>query len=307
MQFVDAPQVWERLPMAAAIDALEQAIRSSGFPDIPQRMHLEDGRQTLLAMPALVDGWAGTKLITIDPDNPAHGRSLINGLYALFAPPGLEPGAVIEGRALTELRTAAVSGVATRHLARPDAATAVIFGAGAQGRSHLLAMTAVRDLEEVRIVAPRQESVDAFLAFADRVEVPVVAGTPDDVADADIICTCTSSTTPVFDGRRLPPGVHVNAIGAYRPDMQEIDVAAVAGSRVIVETREAALTEKGDLIQAAGSGQWETADIAADLSELLRDGGGARASEGERTLFSSVGHAFEDLVVARALYEQSAE
>lgn len=303
MEQLDRTQVWERLPMASAIDALEQAITASGIPPGPPRMHLDDDGQQLLVMPAMHGGWAGVKLITIDPENPGRGRSLINGVYTLFDPPGLEPSAVIDGRALTELRTAAVSGLATRHLARPDARRLVIFGAGAQGRSHLLAMAAVRDLEEVRIVAPRQESAEAFVEFAsEQVTVPVVPGRPEDVGDADLVCTCTSSSTPVFDGELLRPGTHVNAIGAYRPDMRELDAGAVAASRVVVETREAALTEKGDLLQAEGAGVWHRGDIAADLAELLRGDAVGRGDPDQRTLFASVGVAFEDLVIARALF-----
>ncbi|TVR29408.1 MAG: ornithine cyclodeaminase family protein [Nitriliruptor sp.] len=302
MQHIDAPEVWQRLPMLDAIAALEQAIRTNGFADTPQRLHLQDDGRDLLVMPAMADGWAGVKLVSLDPQNPARGRSFINGVYTLFVPPGLEPGASIEGRALTELRTAAVSGLATRHLARPDASRLTIFGAGAQGRSHLLAMAAVRDLTEVRIVAPRAESVDAFIAFAaDHLEVEVRTGTPDDVATSDIVCTCTSSATPVFDGSLLPEGVHINAIGAYRPDLQEVDAATVLASRVIVELREAALTEKGDLLRAAAEAGWDPGAIAADLTELLRDPGRGRMTPADRTLFSSVGHAYEDLLIARAV------
>lgn len=303
MHHLDAPDVWQRLSMTAAIEALEVAIGASGFAEGPQRLHLNEAGQDLLVMPALAEGWAGVKLVSLDPENPARGKSFINGVYTLFVPPGLEPELTIEGRALTELRTAAVSGLATRHLARPDATRLTIFGAGAQGRSHLLAMAAVRDLSEVRIVAPRRGSIDALLAFADEhLDVPVRSGTPDDVATSDIICTCTSSATPVFDGRQLPPGVHVNAIGAYRPDLQEIDPTTVRDSRVVVELREAALTEKGDLLLAEATGTWDRSQIVADLTELLRDGAPGRTAPGDRTLFSSVGHAYEDLVVARALY-----
>lgn len=302
MQQIDGPDVWRRLPMAAAIDALELAVRTSGVPPVPPRMHLGDGGQQLLVMPAMADGWAGVKLITIDPENPGRGRSLVNGAYVLFEPPGLEPAAVVEGRALTELRTAAVSGLATRHLARPDAAHLVIFGAGAQGRSHLIAMAAVRELAEVRIVAPRSESIDAFLAFAAaHVTVPVLAGNPGDVAGADLVCVCTSSSTPVFDGHLLPAGAHVNAIGSYRPDMQEVDTATVVASRVVVETREAALAEKGDLLQAEEAGLWSRDAIVADLAELVRARSPVRTRAEDRTLFASVGVAFEDLVVARAV------
>jgi ornithine cyclodeaminase/alanine dehydrogenase-like protein (mu-crystallin family) len=303
VQHIDAPEVWQRLPMIDAIDALEQAIGANGFAEGPQRLHLREDGRDLLVMPAMADGWAGVKLVSLDPDNPARGKSFINGVYTLFVPPGLEPEASIEGRALTELRTAAVSGLATRHLARPDASRLTIFGAGAQGRSHLLAMAAVRDLTEVRIVAPRSESVDAFLTFAaDHLDVEVRPGTPADIATSDIVCTCTSSATPVFDGSLLPEGVHVNAIGAYRPDLQEVDPTTVIGSRVVVELREAALTEKGDLLLAESEGGWHREAIVADLTELLRDGIQARTATGDRTLFSSVGHAYEDLIVARAIH-----
>ena len=302
MQHIDAAEVWQRLPMLDAIAALEQTIGTRGFADTPQRLHLQEAGRDLLCMPAMADGWAGVKLVSLDPENPARGRSFINGVYTLFGPPGLEPEASIEGRALTELRTAAVSGLATRHLARPDASRLTIFGAGAQGRSHLLAMAAVRDLTEVRIIAPRTGSVDAFIEFAaGHLDVPVRAGTPDDVATSDIVCTCTSSATPVFDGTLLPDGVHVNAIGAYRPDRQEVDATTVLTSRVIVELREAALTEKGDLLRAAAEAGWDPSAISADLTELLRDPGRGRTIPADRTLFSSVGHAYEDLLIARAV------
>jgi ornithine cyclodeaminase/alanine dehydrogenase-like protein (mu-crystallin family) len=305
VEHIDGPAVWQRLPMRAAIDALEREVAAEGFPPVPQRLHLAEGDQQLLVMPSFTGGWAGVKLITIDPANPARGLPLIHGSYTLFGPPALAPVATIDGQALTELRTAAVSGLATRHLARPGATRLVIFGAGAQGRSHLLAMAAVRELTDVRIVAPRPASVDAFLAFAaDHLpDVPVRAGSPGDVATADLVCTCTSSSTPVFDGGRLQPGVHVNAIGAYLPSMAEVDPSAVAVSRVVVETREAAFAEKGDLLQAEEAGVWHRDQLATDLTGLLRDGAMVRTGDGDRTLFASVGVAYEDLVVARAIAE----
>ncbi len=302
MESIDADSVRQRLTSLAAIDALETAISADGVPEGPARMHLHHDEQQLLVMPAMGEDWSGVKLVTIDPANPARELPLIHGIYTLFGPPGMQPTAVIDGAALTELRTAAVSGLATRHLARPDASRLVVFGAGVQGRSHLLAMAAVRELSEVRIVAPRQASVDAFIAFAaDHLDVPVLAGTPDDVADADLVCTCTSSPTPVFDGELLAPGTHVNAIGAYRPDMQEIDVEAVACSRVLVESRGPAMSENGDLILAEASGQWDRGQIVADLGELLHDGATVRRTPDDRTLFASVGMAFEDLIIARAV------
>lgn len=307
MELIDGPAVWRRLPMVAAIDALEAAIAEGGFPPVPQRLHLTEGDQQLLVMPSFTDGWAGTKLITIDPANPDRGLPLIHGSYTLFGPPGLAPVAAIEGAALTELRTAAVSGLATRHLARPDASRLVIVGAGAQGRSHLLAMAAVRDLSSVTVVAPRRESAEAFVAFAaDHLDVPVRVGAPEAVADADLVCACTSSATPVFDGQRLPAGVHVNAIGAYLPTMTEVDASTVAACHVVVETRDAALSEKGDLLQAEAAGVWHRDRIAADLTELVRDAVPVRRQDADRTLFASVGVAYEDLVIARAIVAEDA-
>jgi ornithine cyclodeaminase/alanine dehydrogenase-like protein (mu-crystallin family) len=305
VEHIDGPAVWERLPMHDAIDALERAIAADGFPPVPQRLHLAEGDQQLLVMPSFTGGWAGVKLITIDPVNPTRGLPLIHGSYTLFGPPALAPAATIDGQALTELRTAAVSGLATRHLARSDASRLVILGAGAQGRAHLLAMAAVRELSEVRIVAPRPASIEAFLAFAadHAPDVPVHAGTPDDVATADLVCTCTSSSTPVFDGGLLPPGVHVNAIGTYLPTMAEVDPTAVAASRVVVETRESAFAEKGDLLQAEEAGVWHRDHLATDLTGLLRDRIPVRTDGQDRTLFASVGVAYEDLVVARAIAE----
>jgi ornithine cyclodeaminase/alanine dehydrogenase-like protein (mu-crystallin family) len=307
VEHIDGRRVWDALGMLGAIDALERALAATGFPPVPQRLHLSDGEQQLLVMPSFTDGWAGVKSITIDPANPGRGAPLIHGSYTLFGPPALAPVATIDGQALTELRTAAVSGLATRRLARSDASRLVIFGAGAQGRAHLLAMAAVRELAQVRIVAPRPGSVDAFLAFAsDHLEVPVAAGSPEDVVDADIVCACTSSATPVFDGRALPAGVHVNAIGAYLPSMAELDPVAVARSRVVVETREAAFAEKGDLLQAEAVGAWSRDQVAADLTELVRDGVMVRTDPDELTVFASVGVAYEDLVVARAVAEATA-
>lgn len=302
---LDAEGVRTTLSMRAAIDALEAALAAGPFAPAPQRLHLDDGAgNTFLVMPIVAGGFAGAKLVTIVPDNPAHGRPMIAATYTLFAPPGLETALTIDGPALTALRTAAVSGLATRHLARPDAGRLVILGAGVQGRAHLEAMAAVTELTDVRVIAPRAASVDALVAHARRVgiDAPIAAGTPDDIARADIVCACTSSATPVVAGALLPEGVHVNAVGAYRPDMREVDTDAVVACRVVVETRESAMTEKGDVILAEAEGRWHRDRVVADLHELASGRVAGRTDDAERTLFVSVGHAYEDLVVARALH-----
>lgn len=306
MRELDADAVRRVLPMRAAIDALEDALAAAPFAAAPQRLHLDDGGgRTFLAMPVMADGWAGAKLVTIVPDNPARRLPLISATYTLFGPPGLEPVATIDGRALTELRTGAVSGLATRHLARSDARRLVIVGAGAQGRAHALAMAAVREVDDVAVLTPRAESVEALAAhLADHgVAVPVRAATAGDLGRADLVCLCTTSAMAVVTGADLADGVHVNAVGAYRPDLRELDADAVARSRVVVETREAALTEKGDLLLAEAEGAWSRDAIVADLHELVSGRVAVRTDASQRTLFASVGHAYEDLVVARALVE----
>jgi ornithine cyclodeaminase/alanine dehydrogenase-like protein (mu-crystallin family) len=302
MEHISAHDVRDRLGMVQAIDALQAAIGARGFADTPQRLHLGDGQQDLLVMPAMDDGWAGTKFVSLDRDNPARGLPFVQGLYTLLGPPGLQPLATIDAPALTGIRTAAVSGLATRLLARPDATRLVVIGSGVQARSHVEAMAAVRDLEEVVVVGRRPEAAAAFAEDVAAVhDVPVRVGSPEDVAVADLICVCTSSRTPVFPGASLPPGVHVNAVGSFRPDVQEVDTTTVTTSRVVVEVRAAALSEKGDLVMARERAGWDPATIVADLTELVRGERVGRRAPEDRTLFASVGHAFEDLVVARAL------
>ncbi|MEY3020501.1 MAG: hypothetical protein RLZZ272_1485 [Actinomycetota bacterium] len=291
--------------MTRAIDALSAALRAAPFAAAPQRLHLEEDGRTFLAMPILADGWAGAKLVTIVPDNPERGLPLVSATYTLFGPPGLEPLATIDGAALTDLRTAAVSGLATQHLARPGSSRLVVIGAGAQARAHVLAMAAVAPLRDVAVVARRPEALGALVEHVrdHGLDVRVRPAGSEDLVRADLICACTTGVTPVLGLADLAEGVHVNAIGAYRPDLAELEAAAVGACRVVVETREAALTEKGDLLQAEAAGTWGRADIVADLAELVSGRAPGRTAPDQRTLFASVGHAYEDLVVARAIHE----
>ncbi len=307
MEVIDYDQVWQRLPMRAAIDALDAALHATGIPEVPAREHLHHGAQELLLMPCFDSGAAGIKLVGIDADNPGRGLPRIHGVFVLLDAPGLVPAALLDARALTALRTAAVSGVATRHLAhhltdprRP--ARLVVFGAGAQAHAHLLAMHAELPLADVRIVSRSPGSAEQLAELArPLLDVEVALTGPEAVADAEVVCVCTSSPTPVFDGGSLLPGVHLNAVGAYRPDLQELDATTVIGAEVVVETREAAMREAGDLIAAERTGDWDRHQIRADLTELVRDGRAVRTAPHQRTLFKSVGLAWEDLVVARAV------
>lgn len=295
MRVVGADEMRARLSMTAAIDALETAFREEDpAAAAPLRASLDTPAGSLLTMPARGVRGVGVKLVTLTEANPARGLPFVQAVYVLFDATTQAPEAVLDGTALTALRTAAVSGLATRWLAREDAARLVVIGAGAQARAHVEAMRAVRPIADVAIVSRTSDRAAALAA-----EVGGRAGDIADVRGADIVCTCTTSATPVLAGAGLPDGLHVNAIGAYRPDTRELDTEVILGARVVVEAREAALAESGDLLLPIAEGSIGEAHVVADLAELVR-GASVRRGVSDRTVFVSVGMAFEDLVVARA-------
>lgn len=300
---IDGDELRRLLPMEAAVDALETIFGSGALPAAPLRGHMETGAGTLLTMPATGSLGTGVKLVTVTPSNPDRGLPLIQGLYVLFSPKTQEPEAAIDGAALTAIRTGAVSGLATRHLARPDSARLVIFGAGTQARSHLEAMRAVRPVERVTVVSRTEPRAEELAAAARGMGLEATVGTPGAVAEADLVCTCTTSPTPVFDGARLTDGAHVNAVGAYTPDTREVDDEMIRRGRVVVETREVALAEAGDLLIPIKAEVVGADHIVADLAEVV-GGAPVRRGPGDVTVFKSVGVAFEDLVVARAAVDR---
>jgi ornithine cyclodeaminase/alanine dehydrogenase-like protein (mu-crystallin family) len=257
-------------------------------------------------MPAHGTPGVGVKLVTLTPSNAGRGLPFIHAAYVLFDPETQALRAVFDGSALTALRTGAVSGLATRHLAREDARRLVLYGAGVQARSHLDAMRAVRAIEEVVVVGRGRANVDSLVDAATASGLQATAGDPGAEGDADIVCTTTTSTEPVVFGRDLRDGVHINAVGAYTTSMRELDAAAVARARVVVETRDAADAEAGDLALALAEGAIGAGHVMADLHELVT-GTLVRTSDADVTLFESVGVAFEDLVVASAALERLGE
>jgi ornithine cyclodeaminase/alanine dehydrogenase-like protein (mu-crystallin family) len=306
MRVVDAGQLRAALSMTAAIDALETAFRDDD-PDAaaPLRSTFETARGSLLVMPARGSEGVGVKLVTLSPANPARRMPLIHAVYVLFDPETQTPEAVFDGGALTALRTAAVSGLATRHLANPSAERLVLFGAGVQATAHLEAMAVVRSLRTVVLVSRNRERAEALAANARAMGLEGSVGSPGAVADADLVCTCTTATSPVFEGRLLADGAHVNAIGAYLPDTRELDTDTIRRARVVVETRAVAFAEAGDLLIPIAQGSVAAEHVAADLGELVR-GAGVRATARDVTVFTSVGMGFEDIVVARAAVEAGA-
>lgn len=298
--FVDADELGRRVPMSAAIDALGVAFRDGDPAAAPLRSHVETDAGTLLLMPATGAAGVGVKLVTLTGANPGRGLPFIHATYVLFDARTQAPRLLLDGSALTALRTGAVSGLATRHLARADARHLVIFGAGVQAAAHLEAVATVRDIERVTVVGRTPEHVDALVARARARGLEGVAGTPDAVENADIVCTCTTASEPLFDGAALADGAHVNAVGAYEPTAREVDTRTVTRARTVVEVRAAALEESGDLRIPIDDGAIGARHVVADLQEVVR-GAEVRTSDEEVTLFVSVGLAFEDLAVAGAL------
>lgn len=302
IRWVGGPELLGTLTARAAADALTAALREpASIPAAPQRNVIGSGSGSFLAMPAAGDVGAGAKLVSVQPENPARGLPLIQGVFALFSPESLTPVALFDGAAITELRAPAVSLVATRFLAGADAAHLVLFGAGVQARAHGLALIAERPLERVTVVAPAPRA-DALVRDLAAAGVDAVRGGPGAVAEADLICTCTTSSEPVFDGGLVAAGAHVNAVGSFQRTTREIDTTLLERSVVFVEDRDAALDEAGDLRIPIAEGRFAPESIAGDLVEVVA-GERGRSSTEEITVFKSVGSAWEDLVVAWAAFE----
>ncbi|HEX5699115.1 MAG TPA: NAD(P)-binding domain-containing protein, partial [Rubrobacter sp.] len=231
----------------------------------------------------------GAKLVAFYPCNtdvPTHHATIL-----LFKPETGEPLATMDGRLITEVRTAAVSAVATAHLARSDASVLAIIGSGVQAHSHLEALRLVREFREVRVWSPRRAA-----AFAEEHGVDAAASAEEAVRGADVVVTATTSPMPVLFGEWLAPGVHINAVGAPRSDWRELDDEALRRVKVYVDSREAAAKESGDVI-AAG-------EIFAEIGEVVAGTRPGRQSDEEVTLFKSLGLAVEDVATAELVYRK---
>jgi ornithine cyclodeaminase len=245
---------------------------------------------------------AGVKVITVMPGNHAHGEESHQGVVVLFEQERGRPLAVLDATAVTAIRTAAASAVATRALAREDAGDLAILGSGTQARSHLEAMRAVRTLRRVRVWSRNPESARRF---AEEEGVETAASAREAVEGADLICTVTAATSPILQGDWISPGAHVNAVGACTPKARELDSAAVARSRLFVDRLESALAEAGDFLLAREEGAVTDAHILGELGEVLEGRVPGRRSAEEITLFKSLGIAVEDLAAGRHVYRKA--
>lgn len=275
---------------------------------IPVQEH--DG--LLAVMPAyLVDqGGMGLKAVTFYHDNAKRGLPTHLATILLHDPATGELLGVMDGRLITEMRTAAVSAAATKHLARRGSTVIAFLGAGVQARSHMEALREVCAPAEVRVWTRTRAHADAFAKeVADRygVRATATASADEAVRGAEIICTVTSSQAPVLQGRWLSRGAHINAVGAPRPNWREMDTEAVARSRLFVDSRAAAVVEAGDLVAPIGEGAIAEAHIQAEIGEVFCGRHPGRTDGAEITLFKSLGLAVEDVATAQLAYQRARE
>lgn len=300
---LDAATSARLVPMSAAVDALEAVLAASLDPAVePPRSVVDVPGGQLLLMPSATASYTGVKVATVTPGNAERGLPRVQGLYLLLDGDTHAPLALLDGIALTSLRTPAVSGVAIRHLAVPDAERLVVFGTGPQAWGHVEAVRAVRPaLRHVDVVGRDAGRVAAFVERCRAAGLPAAAAGPDAVARADVICCCTTAREPLFDGS-LPPGhATVVAVGSHEPDAREVDARLVARATVVAESRAVAERECGDLLLAAAEGAFALDELHT-LDALVA--GRVTPAEGRPRLFKSAGMAWEDLAVAAAVYER---
>jgi alanine dehydrogenase len=310
----DQEQVSRLLPMDECIDVMENTLKmlAQGEALLPLRtmLVLPDGQNLMGLMPSYLGGIqsVGVKVIAAFPSNYGTEYDTHQGVVLLFDTQHGLLRAIVDGTAVTALRTAAVSGVATRLLARPDAGDLALIGAGTQARTHLEAMSEVRKIRRVRVFSLPLEG--AF-QFAEResqrhgIQVEVRESAPDAVAGADIICTVTTAKEPVVQGDWIAPGAHINAVGAFTPATREVDTGAVVRSRLYVDRRESALAEAGEFLIPKAEGAIGDDHIVGELGELLLGEVQGRTDSQQITLFKSLGIAVEDLASARHVYEKA--
>ncbi len=314
MLILTAAEVRKALPMKDAIEAMKRAYASlsDGKADVPLRTHLSVPSQDAvsLIMPAYVQAEGGdalaVKVVSLFPKNPERqGKlALIQAAVLVLDAETGRPRALLEGSSLTAIRTGAGSGAAIDVLSRPDSTVVAVFGAGAQGRTQLEAACSVRKIEKAWVFDTSVKRAEDFVRdMAGSGPVPqelYVADNPGQaLSEADIVCTATTSSTPVFVDADVKPGTHISSIGSYTPEMQEVPAEMVARALVIVDSREATLAETGDLLKPMQARLFSKEHISAELGEILLGRKRGRVSSEQITYFKSVGVAVQDAMAAQ--------
>jgi ornithine cyclodeaminase/alanine dehydrogenase-like protein (mu-crystallin family) len=287
--------------MADAIDVLEATLRSGLDPERDgRRSRLDTADGELLQMPSTNDRFTGSKIISIRPDNEGSDFPVIQGVYVLFDGAHLSPVAVLDGAALTTLRTPATSALAVRHLAAPGSKRVALFGTGVQAWGHVEAIRAVLDVEHVDVIGRTPAHVDRLV---DRIRATGLSATPagpEAVPEADVVLCTTSATTPLFDGALVADHALTVAIGSHAPDAREVDTALVRRSSVVVESRASALQEAGDVLVPITEGAFDAADLIT-LADVVR--GEVTIRHDRPRLFKGTGMPWQDLATAGAVVD----
>ena len=320
VRVLDAQCVRELLPMSECIEVIDGALRTlaegaavqplRAATWIPDRQGLIGMMQGFLGQAEGRPDLLGAKVISVFPGN--HGSELDShqGVVLLFDASDGHLRAIVDATAVTAIRTAAASAVATRALARDAAGDLAIIGTGTQASTHAEAMALVRPLRRVRVFGRDAERTRRFAeAASGRIGVPVepVSSARDAVEGADLVCTVTSSVEPVVEGAWLRPGAHVNAVGACTPNARELDTAAIAAARLFVDRRESAQRESGDYLIPLREGAIGEQAILAEVGEVLVGSHPGRGNDDEITVFDSLGIAIEDLAAAQWVLEKAGE
>lgn len=292
-------------------DALASLARGEVFQPLRTIVRPPDARGLLGLMPAYRSGRHGAfgmKAICVFPENPSIGKDAHQGMVILFSQETGEPLGLMNASQITAIRTAAISAVATRLLALPDAETLGIVGAGVQARTHLIALARVREIRRARIACRnRAHSEQLIREMKDQVPFPIesVSSNEEAVRNADLIVTATSAQEPVIKRTWIAEGAHINAIGTHSPKSREIDSETMATARIFTDRRESLLNEAGDYILAAQEGVVTPESVVAEIGELVIGLKRGRTSPYEITLFKSLGLAIEDVVCAEYLFRKA--
>jgi len=306
--------VMKVLDMAECMEVVEKAFveLASGTAVLPLRINLFTQEGLGLYMPAYLKemGALACKVVTSYVNNPAkHHLPTIMGKVLLQDPETGDVICIMDGGYLTAVRTGAASGVATRYLAREDRGQKVgIFGAGAQARTQLWAMTVARDVAKACVYDVNDESVSRFITeMTSKLKLDIIKATsPEQVLEeADIICTASSSPTPLFDGSKVREGTHINSVGSHTPKAREMDTAIIKRSKVIADSYDACLREAGDIMIPIQEGAIDKSHLYAELGEVIIGKKSGRADAREITLFKYNGLAIQDVATAKLVYDKA--
>jgi len=320
MLILNTTEVRQALPMDQTIATMKDAFAalSNGTAVIPLRTHvaIPSHAATSLFMPAYMksesDEALAVKVVSLYPNNPSRGLAFLQAAVLLFESDTGRAVALLEGGTLTAIRTGAGSGAAIDLLARKDSKVVAIFGAGKQGRTQLEAACSAREIETVYIYNPTLSKAETFVKeMAGDNSIPKdirAAKTPKEaIENADIICTATTSSQPIFDDKDVKSGTHISAIGAYRPEMQELPIETVARSKIVVDSYATVQAEAGDIVKAMQAGVISEANIHAELGEIVSGKKSGRESDTEITFFKSVGNAVQDAAAAQLAVRNARE